>query len=219
VSAGCEIAGFVLAGGQSSRMGRDKALVQFAGLPLIENALGILRQAGLVPQIAGARSDLARFAPVVSDREPGLGPLSGICAALESTQATHAVFLPVDQPLIPASLVAYLLFHARITGHAVTLLSLCGAMQTFPAVLSRAALPTLLAELSTGRRACWRAFRAAGAAVVPVELLAQAGHVASQAAGLGWLPPCRWFLNVNTPGDLERIQRIARIAQTPASIP
>jgi molybdopterin-guanine dinucleotide biosynthesis protein A len=212
-------AGFVLAGGQSSRMGRDKALLEFAGRPLIENALSILREAGLAAFIAGAPSQpesqpetqLAQFAPVVSDREPGLGPLSGICAALEFTQSRHAIFLPVDLPLIPPSLVAFLLHHARITGRTVTVPSLCGVAQAFPAVLDRAALPALRAELFAGRRACKRAFHAAAGgavSVVAVELLAQAGAVPDPRQ----LPPSYWFLNANTPQEMERVIQIgARI--------
>ncbi len=208
-------AGFVLAGGRSSRMGRDKALVAFAGRPLIENALGIFRDAGLEPQIAGARSPLAEFAPVIEDRESGHGPLSGICAAFESTPAVHAVFLPVDLPLIPSSLLVYLLHHARITGHAVTLPALGGSAQTFPAVIDRAALPALHDELAAGRRACWKAFRAAGVSTVAVELLVQAGQVTDPRQ----LSPSQWFLNANTPGELERVLQLAGIGQAAARIP
>ena len=104
--------GFVLAGGQSSRMGQDKALLHFAGRPLVAHALSILSQAGLSVSIAGARpsarTSLEAFAPVVEDPEPGLGPLAGICAALASTAARYAVFLPVDLPLLPPALIAFL---------------------------------------------------------------------------------------------------------------
>ena len=119
-----DAAGFVLAGGQSSRMGQDKALLLFAGRPLVAHALSILTQAGLSASIAGARPSaraaLEAFAPVVEDPEPGLGPLAGICAALASTSAHYAVFLPVDLPLLPPALIAFLLHHARITGQAIT---------------------------------------------------------------------------------------------------
>lgn len=203
-----EAVGFVLAGGQSSRMGQDKALLPFCGQPLVANALAILRQAGLAAFVAGARSPLDAFAPVVEDREPGLGPLSGICSALASTSARHAVFLPVDLPLLPASLLAYLLLHAQISGRAVTVSSSCGFAQTFPAVLDRALLPALRGELGAGRRGCLSGFETAaasagqGVSTIAVELLAQCGQVSHPSS----LPAARWFFNINTPVDLERCQ-------------
>ena len=97
--------GFVLAGGQSSRMGRDKALLAFAGQPLVAHALDLFQEAGLPAMVAGAASPALRslpvFASVIDDDSPGLGPLSGICAALSIISARFAVFLPVD--LAPAS--------------------------------------------------------------------------------------------------------------------
>jgi molybdenum cofactor guanylyltransferase len=205
-----DAAGFVLAGGQSSRMGSDKALIQLAGKPLIEHALAILCQGGLAAAIAGARSSLGSFAPVVEDPAPGLGPLSGVCAAMTSTSARYAVFVPVDLPLLPASLLAFLLQRARIEGSAVTLSSVSGFAQTFPAVIDRAILPGLQGGLEAGRAGCFQAFQAAAAApaqkvtVVPVEFLAQSGHT-SHPQGL---PVSLWFLNLNTPADLERAERL-----------
>jgi molybdopterin-guanine dinucleotide biosynthesis protein A len=210
----CDAAGFVLAGGQSSRMGRDKALSPFAGEPLIARAVSTLREAGLPIAIAGAASSarvsLAAYASVVDDSEPGLGPLSGICAAMAATSARFAVFLPVDLPLLPSSLIASLLHHARITGHAVTVPSVNGFIQTFPAVLERSALPALQNELHFGQRGCFSGFRAAAdglgqpIAGLAVELLAQSGQLSHP---LG-LPPIRWFLNVNTLQDLHRAEAL-----------
>jgi molybdenum cofactor guanylyltransferase len=76
---------FVLAGGRSTRMGRDKALLELEGHPLIDHALAKLRALGFSPRIAGSRPDLASFAPFVPDNYPQQGPLGGIEAALAAT--------------------------------------------------------------------------------------------------------------------------------------
>ncbi|HVN92599.1 MAG TPA: molybdenum cofactor guanylyltransferase [Terracidiphilus sp.] len=214
-----DAAGIVLAGGQSSRMGRDKALLPLAGRPLIAHAVATLRGAGLPVTIAGAgpeaESALAAYAPVVPDREPGLGPLSGICAALAAASSSTApprylVFLPVDLPLLPSSLISCLLHHAQITGSPVTIASINAINQTFPAVLDRSTFPALHAALHSQKRGCLSAFQSAALtlgqsiAAVPVELLVQSGQVTHPLA----LPPLRWFLNVNTPQDLRRAESL-----------
>jgi molybdenum cofactor guanylyltransferase len=204
-----EAVGFVLAGGRSTRMGADKSLVLLDGQPLVAHALGILREAGLAASVAGGQRGLSAFAPLVEDNRPGLGPLSGICAALASTSARWAVFLSVDLPLLPASLVGCLLQHAGITGQSITVSSVNGFAQTFPAVVSRASLPVFEKELEFGRGGCYSAFQAAAASVgepvtvLPVETLVQCGQVAHPRS----LPALWWFLNVNTDEDL----RLAKI--------
>ena len=214
--------GFILAGGRSSRMGCDKALVDLAGNPLIQHALSILRFSGLEPRIAGAMSDLSAFAPTLPDDpsltgpsqsgppQTGLGPLAGICAALVSSTAQYAVFLPIDLPLLPASLITYLVHHALVTESAITAVSVAGFIQTFPVVIHRAGLGVLQSRLRSNDRNCLRAFRAAAAdlsqpfSIQPVELLIQSGHV-SHPQGL---PAADWFLNINSSRELARAETL-----------
>ena len=209
---GASEAGFVLAGGRSSRMGRDKALELFGGRRLVEIALETLREAGVVASIAGARSDLGGYGAVVEDIAPDQGPLGGICAALGWTIAERAVFVSVDQPLLPAALISYLLEHARISGRAATLCSVIGFVQTFPVVLGKGAVDCLEKSLQSGQRGCYAAFQSAAEAlgepvsVLPVEVLVQCGQVVDSRA----LPPAWWFLNVNTPADLARAESIVQ---------
>jgi molybdopterin-guanine dinucleotide biosynthesis protein A len=197
--------GFVLAGGRSSRMGTDKALIRFSGQTFVERAVSILRAAGLEVALAGARSALDGYGPVIHDASPDQGPLSGICAALSQTRAKWSVFLPVDMPFVPASLLHCMLRNAKLTEREVTLLSVSGFPQTFPAVLNRAVLPRLTNSLQSGARGCFRAFETAAEgprrpmAVLPVEMLAVAGQVADPEG----CRAARWLANINTPADLE----------------
>jgi molybdopterin-guanine dinucleotide biosynthesis protein A len=189
-------------------MGSEKALIQLAREPLVAHAVRILRHAGLVVAIAGARSPLANYAPVVPDLEPDRGPLGGICTALAFTAANRAVFLPVDMPLLPPALVALLLEVSRDEDALITVPSVNGFTETFPAVIHRAALPWLREALECGRGGCFQAFQAAAAAmgrplkIMPVEQAVRDGSLAITDA-----PPVEsWFLNVNEPADLAQAE-------------
>lgn len=109
-------AGFVLAGGRSSRMGRNKALLpetpveKPSGLSLIER---ICRRVAAVTQpvtIIGATEIYQGLGfPVEPDIHPGCGPLSGIETALTITSADWNLVVACDMPLASPDLFAKLL--------------------------------------------------------------------------------------------------------------
>jgi molybdopterin-guanine dinucleotide biosynthesis protein A len=213
-------AGFILAGGQSSRMGSDKALAFFGGVPLIQIALNSLAATGISASIAGSRSPLQAFAPkiltippeIIPDTFPCAGPLGGVHAALSASSAEWNLFLPVDMPLMPSSLLTCLLQRATLTGAPVTVVRLNGRIQPFPVVLHRTALPEITQRLQAGNAACHAAWQtippSLGSSLhpVPVEYLLQCGHCQHP---LG-LPPFLWFQSANTSAELSRLTRYAR---------
>ena len=83
-------AGFILAGGRSSRMGTDKTLALIAGKPLIQIALETLAAAGLATRIAGSRSSLAAYAEEIPDTFPETASISS--QAIQSISKSVAVF-------------------------------------------------------------------------------------------------------------------------------
>jgi len=95
------ISAVILAGGESRRMGRDKAFVEIEGQGLLARALDTVRAAGieeiLISGRAGTDYSKLRY-PVVLDRELGRGPLSGIERALEAITAPLLLVLAVDLP-------------------------------------------------------------------------------------------------------------------------
>jgi molybdopterin-guanine dinucleotide biosynthesis protein A len=97
------LGGYVLAGGRSSRMGTDKALLQLAGRPLIAHAVAKLRRICSEVHILSGNPQLAEYAPLVPDIHPGIGPIGGIEAALSHTAHDWNLIYPVDVPFIPTA--------------------------------------------------------------------------------------------------------------------
>jgi molybdopterin-guanine dinucleotide biosynthesis protein A len=105
------ISAVLLAGGESRRMGRDKATAQWRGRPLWEWQLEKLRALEPEKVLLSARSDLPwRPADVelVVDLPPSRGPLSGLAAALASVETDHLLALAVDLPFMTIEHLRYL---------------------------------------------------------------------------------------------------------------
>ena len=91
----------VLAGGLSSRMGRDKAALPFGGTTLLDFQVGKLRMLGIEDiMISGSERQIPGTRHI-SDIYPRKGPLGGIHACLAGAEGTAVLFLGVDTPLIP----------------------------------------------------------------------------------------------------------------------
>jgi molybdopterin-guanine dinucleotide biosynthesis protein A len=201
--------GFVLAGGASTRMGRDKALLEIGGRPLVEIALCLLRGMGVEPRICGTRPDLARFAVVVPDNHPGCGPLAAIEAALSVSGSELNVFLPVDVPLLPGFFLRWMMERAEATKTVATIPLLAGRAQPLCAVYSRRLLHGIQDAIAAGQYKMMAAI--ASAAGLLGERIDQF-EVESVAAALIpkiW-PACppvqQWFRNINTPEDYEQLR-------------
>jgi molybdopterin-guanine dinucleotide biosynthesis protein A len=193
--------GFVLAGGRSTRMGQDKALLHFEGRPLVEHAVNLLREAGLVAHVVGSRPDLATYAPVVTDLHPDCGPLGGMEAALASSTSEWNAVVPVDVPLLPAVFLRYLLERAEVTGALATIPTFGGRAHPLCAVYHRNLLPAITRALAAGDYKVMRAIEnSAGMDLFSVEAVA--------ATRDDWpLKPLLhlWFQNLNTPEDLALV--------------
>jgi molybdopterin-guanine dinucleotide biosynthesis protein A len=111
-------AAVLLAGGRSTRMGRDKATLLVDGQPLWQRQLATLRM--LTPSelfISGRRDGPFASAnvEVIEDAVPGLGPLAGIAAALRRAESPRILVLAIDLPAMTADFLRRLLRQDRPT--------------------------------------------------------------------------------------------------------
>lgn len=95
----------LLAGGESRRMGKNKATLLFHGEPLWQHQLKLLRKLQPVEIFVSARTDPAwrpNDVDLVLDATPSHGPLSGLAAALARIRSNHLLALAIDMPFMTA---------------------------------------------------------------------------------------------------------------------
>src|SRR5271154_3497903 len=106
-----KFAGFVLAGGQSSRMGRDKAMLEIDGASMIRRAINLVRSVGIEPVVVGSPGEFKRQldARVITDEWPGAGPLGGIATALSESDKQWNLVIACDMPYLTIEWLGFLL--------------------------------------------------------------------------------------------------------------
>jgi molybdopterin-guanine dinucleotide biosynthesis protein A len=146
-------AGFVLVGGQSRRMGRDKALLPWKSGVLVEE---IAAKAATVTRHVALVGNPSRYAhlnyPCIADLRPGMGPLSGIEAALASGRGDLNLILACDMPeMEEVHLVKLVDAARRSSAKCIVTADGSGRMHPLCAVYRRECLPAVRSALDEGR--------------------------------------------------------------------
>jgi molybdenum cofactor guanylyltransferase len=193
-----DITAFILAGGNSTRMGADKAFVTFDGRTLLARATELMYSVTSNVRIVGNLEKFAVFAPVVEDIYRKCGPLGGIHAALRASQSELNLMLAVDMPFVSKFFLRYLLEQARVSSDAVVVLPYSGGRrQPLCAVYRREFAEVAEHSLRAGRNRIDILFDTLPTRVLEEEELKSAGF--SPAI----------FRNLNTPEDVDAAKRMA----------
>lgn len=216
---GEEIVGIVLAGGGSTRLaavaeatGGGKALLTFRGKTFLEHVVAaVAAEVGQTIVVAAPGQTLLPVDGVrlVHDSTPGAGPLAGIRDGLraaldvdhgDATRPRLAVVTSCDLPLLRPEIVRLLLDAAADSGALWTVPTVHGHRQVLVSVMRVEMLPRIDAWLASGRRDL-RGLLA--------EMVRHDPHSVSevtQAACTAVDPTLLSFVDIDTPGDLERLQ-------------
>lgn len=204
------VSGYVLAGGQSSRMGRDKTLLRVNDNTLLEIALRKLEQVcSDVSILCGSEArgeQLSVYGRTVADRIPDSGPISGLDAALHDAREEWLLIVPVDVPLLPASAMQELVNQATDNGKpSVVCFEAPGKRQPLPVVLHRSTREVIAQALQQGRRTLLPVLRDAADAVCPLGMcVLPAEEITDE------ITASVWFTNVNTPDDFQAAKELLR---------
>jgi molybdenum cofactor guanylyltransferase len=193
-----EVTAFIMAGGKSTRMGMDKAFVNFDGRTLLARALDLGRSVAPDARIVGSRKKFTVFAPVVEDVFRSCGPLGGIHAALRGSLTELNLMLAVDMPFVTSAFLQYLISQARGAPEAKVVVPRGdGGWQPLCAVYRREFADAAEHALRAGRNKIDRLFDEVRTRVIKQEELEGAGFSLAI------------FRNLNTPEELEAERRRA----------
>ncbi|HTU35101.1 MAG TPA: molybdenum cofactor guanylyltransferase [Candidatus Acidoferrum sp.] len=107
------VGAFVLAGGQSSRMGRDKALLEFDGVPMIVRTVRLVEGITGRAIIVGERESYQQLSlRVIRDDWPGAGPLGAIATALRASACRWNLIVACDLPYLTREWLEFLIGRA-----------------------------------------------------------------------------------------------------------
>lgn len=198
----CEIGAFVLAGGRSSRMGRAKGLLPFAGKPLVVHLARLVEFAGEAPIIIGPPSAYGGLGyRVIGDDRRNLGPLGGICTALRVATREWNLIVGCDLPFLTRGWLEFLIARAMNSAADVVIPVNERGYEPLCAMYQQHAHEAIAAALDRGVRKITD-----GLAELTLTPIAPAEWKAFDPRG-------RLFKNINTPADYEQARKDAEAGQ------
>jgi molybdopterin-guanine dinucleotide biosynthesis protein A len=192
-----EISVAILAGGQSRRMGRDKAFLSVGGRPVIERVIERVRS--LSDDITIITNQPQRYRHLnyrmVEDVYPGKGALGGIYTAIHAARHPFCLVVACDMPFLNPTLLRYLM--SLTSGFDAVVPYIEAHPEAMHAVYGRRCLEPIQRRLLADQLKISGFFSDVRVRYVERD------HVTR------YDPHFRSFLNMNTPADWEHVQRLA----------
>jgi molybdopterin-guanine dinucleotide biosynthesis protein A len=211
------LGGYVLAGGRSSRMGADKALIELAGKPLLQRAAEKLRRTCAAVHILGSNPAFAEYGPLVDDVHPDCGPAGGMEAALLHSASAWNLFLAVDMPLLPLGFIRAALERWRVEereGACIRLFLAGDRPQPGFCLLHRNVGPYLSAAIARGDYKLMRVFEEAASGLGSAVWKMDEAAIALTSDDITQAQRAArrlWFANLNTPEEFAEAESHADV--------
>ena len=191
-----QTSGIILAGGNSSRMGKNKALLPLPGnqaVTFVGYLVSILEECCSETLIvardqAQAREYVFPGVRVVIDETPGIGPLMGLYSGLSAIHTTHALVVAVDLPYVQPALLSFLLSQP-LPADTLLIPLVHNIPQVLLAIYPRSILRFVREQLQLGRRDLRCLLK-----VAPVQFVEEVQLLQND-------PQLCSFINVNTPEE------------------
>jgi molybdopterin-guanine dinucleotide biosynthesis protein A len=196
------VAGYVLAGGGSTRFGRDKALVEVGGTPMLGRMSELVRRVtGQIKIVAAPGKYEAFGVEIVEDRWSGEGPLGGIITALEDAASSATppewnLILSCDMPFLTREWLAFLGERAAKSKAQVVFAHSASGPEPLCACWQTDAAAKLRSGFERGVRKVTE-----GIALLRSEVLDEMDWKRFDSTG-------RLFWNMNTAADYEEARRV-----------
>jgi molybdenum cofactor guanylyltransferase len=192
-----QLGGFVLAGGKSSRMGTDKALLTVGGATLLARAVSLLEPLARAVVIVGPpRLQKETNVKVVPDAYPECGPLGGIATALAAAEQKWNLIIACDLPYLTDEWLQYLIQRATISDGEAVMAENKKGWEPLCAMYRHSLGAKISAALERGVRK------------VTVGLVDAKVEIVSRAEWKRFDPRGRLFKNVNAPEDYEEARAL-----------
>lgn len=193
------VTGMILAGGLSTRIGRDKGALEIGGR--VQSLRVVDRMLALFPEVVYATNDHGFVSPadnvvVVYDEVPHLGPLGGIAAGLKAAAFDRAFTVAYDMPFVLPELAKFLVDFSPEAD--VTVPVVAGRYEPLHAIYNRRCLAVIEEHLAAGKRKLTGFYDEMSVAPVEEEDLRI------------YDPDLLSFFNINTWEDVERAESLFR---------
>ncbi len=190
------VGGFVLVGGESRRMGREKALLELNSVPLALRAAQLLQPHVAEVTLLGPPERYGHLGVrVLADRSPGRGPLEALSAALVDSPYQWNLFLACDLPFLEGKLLEALVRRALHGQAQAVVPRTADGWQPLCAAYHRNCVPVMERALTRGSAGIVQVLPALTVDVIGSDELARLGFSE------------RIFHNLNTPADWEAARR------------